>query len=57
VAKDLGLDVTQLKAEVTPRGERVRTRIEDFKRGNDFRQQDLQARQEYVLCRRGAGTL
>jgi hypothetical protein len=35
----------------------VRTRIEDFKRGNDFRQQDLQARQEYVLCRRGAGTL
>lgn len=57
VAKDLGLDVAQLKAEVTPRGERVRTRIEDFKRGNDFRQQDLQARQEYVLCRRGAGTL
>lgn len=57
IARDIGIDVTQLKVEVTPRGEKIRKRLEDFKRENDFRQQDLQARQEYVLCRRGAGTL
>ena len=57
VAKELGIDVAELKADVFGGGEKIRKRLEDFKQANDFRQRDLQARQEYVLCRRGAGTL
>ena len=57
VARAMGVKVSELKVNVTSRGQKTRDLIEEFQRQNKLRQDNQTALEEYVMCMRRVGSL